>query len=368
MTKIAIEANPSGTGTFTIAAPNSNTNRTFALPDTAGGLVTDAQVNDGDNRIINGAFDFWQRGTSFTGLQYGSDRWLNSASGGIVTQSRQSHAVGDKFGVNSPQFFLRQAVSGQSAVGNFAVTHHRIESVRSYAGETITVLGWARRSSGSGNMAIEGDQFFGTGGSPSAFVIGISPTTITLTTSWTPFAAVITVPSISGKTLGTDGNDYLSINFWTSAGSDFSARTNSLGLQTIGVDLWGIHIKRGVYIAAATEFYKAPVLGPELSLCLRYFQRYTQPALRGVSGSSSGALRIGMTLPVVMRAVPAITVGALPVFDGTSVSAISSVNANYSTASVTEFDAIVSPANLGANRPVVVYQLGTTSLSLDAEL
>jgi hypothetical protein len=135
------------------------------------------------------------------------------------------------------------------------------------------VLGWTRRSSGAGNVVIEGSQSFGTGGSPSANVTAISPTTITLTTDWEPFAAVLTVPSIAGKTLGTDGNDFLSLNFWTSAGSDFNARTNSLGIQTIGVDLWGIHIKRGVHTAGATEAYRAPELGQELARCQRYFQR-----------------------------------------------------------------------------------------------
>jgi len=228
---------------------------------------------DPENRIINGAFDFWQRGTSFTAQQYGADRWYNGGGGGTVTQSRQSHTVGDKFGVNSPAFYLRQAVSGQSLASHFANFRQLIEGVRSYAGETITVLGWVRRSSGSGNMTIEGVQDFGTGGSPSSSVNAINPTTITLTTSWQPFAAVLTVPSIAGKTLGTDGNDHLGINFWTSAGSNFNARTNSLGIQTIGVDLWGIHIKRGTHTAAATEFYKAPELGPELARCQRYYEK-----------------------------------------------------------------------------------------------
>jgi hypothetical protein len=42
MSNVKIEGNASGTGTFTIAAPNSNTDRTFNLPDEAGTVLTSA--------------------------------------------------------------------------------------------------------------------------------------------------------------------------------------------------------------------------------------------------------------------------------------------------------------------------------------
>jgi hypothetical protein len=41
MSKIALTPNASGTGTFTIASPNSNTDRTLTLPDEAGTVLTD---------------------------------------------------------------------------------------------------------------------------------------------------------------------------------------------------------------------------------------------------------------------------------------------------------------------------------------
>jgi len=40
MSKIALEGNASGTGTFTIAGPNTNTNYTITLPQETGTLVT----------------------------------------------------------------------------------------------------------------------------------------------------------------------------------------------------------------------------------------------------------------------------------------------------------------------------------------
>ena len=45
MTKIAITPNASGSGVFTIAAPNSNDDRTFTLPDATGEVLTDAENN-----------------------------------------------------------------------------------------------------------------------------------------------------------------------------------------------------------------------------------------------------------------------------------------------------------------------------------
>lgn len=44
MSKVAIEGNASGTGTFTIAAPDSNTSRTLTLPDESGTLLTKLPV------------------------------------------------------------------------------------------------------------------------------------------------------------------------------------------------------------------------------------------------------------------------------------------------------------------------------------
>jgi len=40
MSKIALEGNASGTGTFTIAGPNTNTNYTITLPQETGTLIT----------------------------------------------------------------------------------------------------------------------------------------------------------------------------------------------------------------------------------------------------------------------------------------------------------------------------------------
>ena len=331
---------------------------------------------DPENRIINGSFDFWQRGTSFTANGYTADRWEGFFSGGTVTTSRQSFALGDTLGSNSPTFFLRQTVSGQSLASHLATVVQKIESVRSYAGQTITILGWARRSSGSGNMVVEGYQLFGTGGSPSATVTGISPTTVSLTGSWAAFAVTMTVPSIAGKTLGSNNNDFFGINFWTSAGSDFNARANSLGIQTIGVDLWGVHIKLGTHTTTAVDLYKAPELGPELARCQRYCVVYGGEG--SVEGAAIGSAANGtqanvlIDLPVRMRAVPATSLsGSWQLSDLVAAVAVtgSSQPANQSSSSKVVFQPTVA-SGLTTYRPYRLEAASSTAsrITIDAEL
>lgn len=359
-----------------------STLRTNAILDASGG--TTATVNgiplrpgvlDPENRIINGAFDFWQRGTSTTATAYAADRWINVGVNGTVTQSRQSFTLGDTLGNNSPTFFLRQTVSGQSGTNSLALTAQRVESVRSYAGQTITVLGWARRSSGSGNMVVEGTQNFGTGGSPSADVTGISPTTVTLTSSWTPFAATLTVPSISGKTLGTSGSDQFAVVFWTSAGSDFNSRANSLGIQTIGVDLWGIHIKQGTHTTSAVYLYRQPELGPELARCQRYCvvmggtSVYERFGICELENASSGSAAI--SLPVKMRgglSVSSTTASGFAVYSGGTIFTASAIGSNNNSLDVANVTATISGGTVGRAGSLISNNNTTARLTFDAEL
>ena len=52
MSKIALEPNASGTGTFTIASPNSNTSRTLTLPDADGVLLTADNLPSGGVTLL----------------------------------------------------------------------------------------------------------------------------------------------------------------------------------------------------------------------------------------------------------------------------------------------------------------------------
>lgn len=225
------------------------------------------QFLTGRNAIINGNFDHWQRGTSFSAQQYGADRWVNAPSGSSMTQSRQSFTLGQTDVPNEPKYFCRNTVTSSAGAANFAILNTKIEDVRTFAGQTCTFSFWAKADA-SKNIAVEFLQFFGTGGSPSSAVTALGVTTCSLTTSWQKFTVTVSLPSISGKTIGTDDNSYLSPHFWFDAGSDYNARTNSLGQQSGTFDIAQVQLEAG---SVATPFERRPV-GTELALCQRYYE------------------------------------------------------------------------------------------------
>ena len=191
----------------------------------------------GKNAIINGNFDIWQRATSQTASGYGSDdRWYNASQGSTQVASRQAFTLGQTDVPNNPKYYARTVVTSVAGVSSRAF-----------------------------------QQYFGTGGSPSATVTGIGVTTIALTTSWVKHTVSVAIPSIATdplKVLGSDGNDALQLNLWMDAGSNWNARTNSLGQQSGTFEFSQVQIEAG---SVATEFEPRTV-GEELALCQRYFQ------------------------------------------------------------------------------------------------
>ncbi len=287
-----------------------STLRVSTITDASGGntaVINGIPLRQGvvntDNKVINGSFDFWQRGTNFdTGLYTGftADRWTLNRSGGNASVARVSISTGTQLGQNSPRFAMTYGVANQSAVSDVTYLEHRIEDVNSYAGQTITILGWARRTFGSGNMSIGLVQYFGTGGSPSTAVAIGNAQIVTLTTSWQPFAVSVDVPNLTGKTLGTNNDHSLFLRIFGSAGSNFNSQSGSIGIQTISMDLWGIHARLGSHTIDAANLYRAPDQGQEFAKCLRYY--WTSAGIYFPSSTAQSH-----RFPVPMRTTPALS-------------------------------------------------------------
>jgi hypothetical protein len=207
------------------------------------------------NRLINGNFDVWQRGTSFTStypgpVTYTADRWrANATPAGSVTVTRQAFGLGQTEVSSEPSYFAQVVTAGGCDL-NY---RQRIESVKTLAGKQVTVSFYAKANS---NISIDVylGQYFGTGGSPSATVNLIQA--INLTTAWQKFVLTYNVASIAGKTLGSIGDDFLDLLF-------FKATTN------FTFSVARVQLEEG---KVATPFESRP-LAHELVLCQRYYEK-----------------------------------------------------------------------------------------------
>lgn len=252
------------------------------------------------NKIINGNFDFWQRGTSFTGAEYGADRWIQGRVTSTSTFSRQTFTLGQADVPNNPTYWSRYIVASTAGAGNYVNTEQRIEDVRTLSGQQVTVSFWAKADSAK-PISVELYQNFGSGGTPSSAVIGIGVTKTTLSTSWQRVTVTATLPSISGKTLGTNNDSYVGVVVWFDAGSNFNSRTSSLGQQSGTFDIAQVQLEQG---PIATTFEQRP-LGTELALCERYYEFVTAAA--GTQATAGNGYGGGGCFRQTKRAIPTMT-------------------------------------------------------------
>lgn len=256
------------------------------------------------NHIINGNFDIWQRGTSQTTHGYGSDdRWSNNNNtvGSTKTHSREACTDTERALFNAPSF-SRTVVSSVAGASSYVLKTQHIEDVTKLAGKTVTLSFWAKADSNK-NIAIEFRQRFGTGGTPSTDVLGIGPQLVELTTTWQKKTITVTLPSIVGKTLGTDGlhTTALALYFWFDAGHLYNSRTANLGQQSGTFDIAQVQLEEG---SVATPFEQRPY-ALELSLCQRYFEVVSVNKLVGVT-HTNGDTRCSSIKFATKRVLPSV--------------------------------------------------------------
>jgi hypothetical protein len=244
----------------------------------------------GKNKFLNGDFSIWQRGTSFTGAGvYTADRWYYMTNGS-ATVSRQTFTPGTApVSGYEGQYFMRVA---RDAGGVYTQVSQKIEDVRTFAGQTVTLSFWAKADS---SIAITPywNQGFGSGGSSD---VGAALTDITLTTSWTRYSRTFTLPSIAGKTIGA--NNLLEI---------YTARY--VGSAAVTIDIWGVQLEAGSTVTAFQTATGNPA--SELAACQRYYWRFTNttvnPSYLGVGTYySATSCYIVLQWPVQMRVAPSI--------------------------------------------------------------
>ena len=237
------------------------------------------------NKIINGSMIVAARATSATVTASGYaalDRWGYASNGTFSTTiSRQDFTAGTELEVGLYNYQRLNITSASSQ------TYHQlyqcIEFVRTFNGKQVTLSFWAKADAAR-SVTLGLHQNFGSGGSTQ---VDTSVGTANLSTAWQKFKYTVTLPSISGKTIGTNNYLALAINFPLNTVSTF--------------DITGVQLEEGT-VASSFEHRD---LCFETMLCERFFKKIE--IYGGGYGTASMSV-IGLhVVPTTMRANPTAT-------------------------------------------------------------
>jgi hypothetical protein len=224
-----------------------------------------APIAGGRNRIINGGFDIWQRGTTGFGTGvYNADRWYGAvnAGAGSFAQSTATPLV------SGSRFFVRGTASVASTNLFVYTALERADVVRLRS--KVVVLSAYVRGTYTGNISISATYSTSTDALVSQSTAVASLNTTAVTTSFQRVSVSFTVPSDAvGLRLGVG-----------------TTATPMANTQTI--DIWGVQLEEG---AVATPFEFGD-FGTTLQKCQRYFEKSynvdTAPGTAGTLGQSIG--------------------------------------------------------------------------------
>jgi len=333
------------------------------------GAVYDSGALSNRNLFINSGMEVAQRGTTngpnTTNGVLVLDRWYVNASGASKTLSQESFTIGQTDVPGSPKNYLRLAVAtGNDNCG----IHQRIEDVTLLGGKTLNLSFWAKGTNPAGGSFVSSwIQNFGSGGS--ATVETEAKSGIVLTSSWQKFSFSITLPSVSGKTVGAGSFTWVEILRQPGTDSGTSAWTADIALPQVELG------------TEATPFEHRSY-GDELQRCKRYFIKYGSDGLQAyVPVSEMGSTqdnyrtRVQYLFSPEMRAAPAVSYSTLQVNNrglnsSHSVTRVALAGSEYSRTAISMFfeTAVVSGQTTGQPCFARVDNSNNGYLYIDAEL
>jgi hypothetical protein len=305
------------------------------------------------NFLINGAFDFWQRGTSTTStLGYLADRWQVALFAGTGTVSQSTDV---------PETTLPYSLSVASTSGTTPQIQQRIEASNSaaFVGQIVTFSIWAKSTVGTNELAWRTRYPTTTANDFGAVTddqSGVFAATMTVGT-WTRYSATFTVAA--GAVRGYTVQAFRNVTT-TSTTTLYAGAQLELG-------------------SVATFFRRnAPSIQAELAACQRYFYAagYNDSTVYGCVASSAAAYSAAtatcaVPLPVAMRTVPTLyeaTALAFRNHAGTLYALSSVVLDSFSTTTVATAYAAMTGATVGNVGTWVKNNNAAGRLSFSAEL
>ena len=125
MSQVRVSGNASGTGIFTVASPNSNTNRTLTLPDNTGTLLSSGSAGT-VLQVVQGAYNplVSTSSASYVTTNLTVSITPSSASSKILVLVAAAAAISGSQGINSSGLFTiyrnSTQVSGDETLRNYA--------------------------------------------------------------------------------------------------------------------------------------------------------------------------------------------------------------------------------------------------------
>lgn len=324
------------------AASASTASSSSASASSAASSVGAALASlSGRNAVINGGMEVWNRATLVTvpasTPTFTADRWsaYHDGTGGTTEVSRVSFAsLPSQVTDVGARAALRYNVLVVPTSPTFRQVTQKIEGVHVLSGRQVTVSFWTWVATGTAAGSVFLAQNFGSGGSPSS-TVNLGSQAFTATTTPTRISKTFTLPSVTGKVLGTNVDDGVILSIAPPA-----AGTYDLYLADAVVEAGTV----------ATVFDRVP-MAETLLLCGRYYRKVTA----GVQSYVGGAQTVGVRVPLVppMRAVPAtVTVADLGSSGGTGLAATSTSDAANITISASGAGAVTIHATVSLTAEV----------------
>jgi hypothetical protein len=350
----------------------------------------------GRNLVINGDFQFWQRGTSaatVTGSAssgtYLADRfavWENTD--GTITQEQEALSNADVITTGMRNALLVKCTGTDSSIGadQFSAITHKVEA-QSCQGlqygtsnaKNLTLSFFVKSNiTGIHNITLRKEDSTAYY-LPKEYTINSADTwekkTITFGSGDTNFNLI----QASGGNIVNDNGTGIFLHWGLANGSNLQGTANTWTSSVIvGTSnqqnflsstsnefyLTGVQLEIG---DTATDFEHLPY-DVQFQRCQRYFQTYVDPPLRGVINATNSVGRAAMILPVCMRDTPAASVGNHGLFDGSSASFLNAVTTSYLNSKAVEFDMTCSNSVMVVGRAGIIFNGGTATFTLDAEL
>ena len=267
---------------------NTDTGTSIIIPTSGSGFK---------NKLINGNFDIWQRGTTFAYRnpisepdRYCADRWKMINSGGTTADrlDLQVNRIPLGLGIlpstqTASQYGLEFSIgTGGHTAGSETYLYQRVEGIEHLANGFATISFYAKASISNAKLGVSFRRDFGGGTAPDYITTGVEQNsqkntgfTTVLTNRWQKYAYTFSLPDSTNGVIGTLGTDGPEIRFFLRGGTAHVGEdiTEEIDPNIFGVNNYTIQLAQVQFESGQDQsLFELSDPNTELVRCQRYYQ------------------------------------------------------------------------------------------------